>query len=1431
MMATSTPQALPSPPLSDGRKSPHNPVPADLTPLIESTYQSSELKFYVNGVLTVIKNPNPEWILLDWIRAQDGLKGTKLGCGEGGCGACTVVLQTGLPGGRIRHDAVNACLFPLVGVDGKGLITIEGLGSVKNPHPLQERVPKMHGSQCGFCTPGIIMSLYALIRNSYYDGKFHLTTSDVELRGHLDGNLCRCTGYKPILEAARSFVLEDLKGTIKDTPMGGKESEKSLETDLTETAKTTGEVKSSASCGRPGGCCRDKPGPSACSSSTPPEESKNKRSTPPPEEPEFLPYRPESEPIFPPSLRKHEPRPLCYGNRSKLWFRPVTLQQLLDLKSTYPQGKIVGGASETQIEVRFKKRDYRVSIYAADIPELRAYTAPETDAEVDALQELRIPANLPLTAVEDLCTALYRRMGRRASVLEALRKQLRYFAGRQIRNVASLAGSLATASPISDSAPVLMAAGASVVIQSRQSGVLQFPLSRWFLGYRTTALPEDGVITEIVIPLPSEGDMEITKAYKQAKRKDDDIAIVTSGMRIRLDADGKVDDVSIAFGGLAATTVFAENTQKAVLGRVWTDTATLEAGLDALLEDFNLPQGVPGGMAHYRRTLSLSMFFRFWHEANHDLGLATFDKNLIDEIHRDISSGSHTHTPRTGTKAVGKALPHLSALKHCTGEAEYLDDMPKQHNELFGAVVLSTQAHAEIVSVDWSRALEMPGVVNYLDKDSVPVGGNKWGPVKKDEVIFADGKVEYYGQVIGMICATSALEARAAADQVKVEYKPLPAIFTISEAINAKSFFDHGKELRKGDAVAGSLEDAFSKCEHVFSGISKVGGQEHFYLETQAAFAIPHMEDGSMDVYASTQNLMENQVFVAQVLGVTMSKINMRVRRMGGAYGGKESRSTPFACMVALAAQKLKRPVRIMLNRDEDISISGQRHPFQCRWKVGVNGDGRIQCLEADVYNNAGYSLDMSGAVMDRACTHIDNCYHVPNVWVRGWVCKTNTVSNTAYRGFGGPQGMYFAETIIFNIAEKLNLDVDELRLRNLYSVGQTTPFLQLITDDFHVPTMMEQLSKTSDFEARKLEVAEFNAKNRFRKRGIVRVPTKFGLSFATALALNQAGAYVKIYEDGSVLLHHGGTEMGQGLYTKMCQVAAEELGVSTDEIYNKESQTDQVANPSPTGASSGSDLNGMAVKNACDQLNERLAPYREKYGADAPLKTIAHAAYADRVNLAANGFWKMPRIGYQWGNWKDPMPMYYYWTQGVAVTEVELDVLTGDHTVLRADLMMDIGRSINPAIDYGQIEGAFVQGQGLFTMEESLWTGKGEIFTKGPGTYKIPGFSDIPQVFNISMLERDSSGNPISWESLRSIQSSKGVGEPPLFLGSTVFFALREAVKAARVMNGSGDVGLLLNAPSTAEKLRLAVADRLVEKAKVVLGRDQPEFFKHIED
>ncbi|KAI1205778.1 xanthine dehydrogenase [Annulohypoxylon truncatum] len=1436
-------EVLPQPPIAP--ISSLQPVPAPsaaeaLTPLIQSTYRTSELRFFVNGRSVVLSNPDPEWVLLDWIRAQDNLKGTKLGCGEGGCGACTVVLQTREKGRRLKHIAVNACLFPLVGVDGKSVITIEGLGTVARPHPLQERVAKMHGSQCGFCTPGIVMSLYALVRNSYQDGKFRLSASDIELQGHLDGNLCRCTGYKPILEAAKTFIVEDLKGDLIEETVSYPLAVDDVTDRLPGTAANGGECRASSngSCGRPGGCCRDSSRSSSKSSvgETSSQQSSVTQATsvssngkaPLPKD--FAPYDPTAELIFPPVLWGYQQQPICYGDGRKIWFKPTSLEQLIQLKDAWPSAKIIGGASETQIEVRFKKSEYRVCVYASDIEELSRFEGPQSDEELLALSEVSIPGNMSLTKVEEVCVTLLSKLGPRASALEALAKQLRYFAGRQIRNVASLAGNLATASPISDAAPALIAAGATVAVRTKKEGSYDLPLSNFFVKYRTTHLPANGVITHIKIPLPSPETLEVTKAYKQAKRKDDDIAIVTSGFRVRINEEGIVQQATFAFGGMAPTTTVAAKTQHIVQGKRWIDSNTREEAISALLEDFDLPFGVPGGMAQYRKALTLSLFFRFWNESISELGIAPLDHKPVQEIHREISTGTRDHFVASGTKVVGREMPHLSALKHCTGEAEYVDDMPQQKNELHCAVVLSTKAHAKILAVDWSIALKMPGVVGYLDKDSVSRENNNWGPIRVDEPLFAVDEVHSHGQTIGIVYAESVLQAQAAAAKVRVTYEILPAILTIDQAIKAQSFFEHGKQLKKGAAIQGSLDGVFAKCEHVIEGITKLGGQEHFYLETNAALAIPHIEDGSMELYASTQNLAENQIFVAQVLGVPMSRVNMRVRRLGGAYGGKESRSTPIACLVAIAAKKERRPVRMMLNRDEDIATSGQRHPMQCKWKVGTDANGIIQCLDIDIYNNAGYSLDMSGAVMDRACTHIDNCYHIPHAWIRGWLCKTNTVSNTAFRGFGGPQAMYFTESFMSAIAERLEVDIDELRARNLYKQGELTPFLQTIDIDFHIPTMLEQLSANADYENRKKEVGIFNSKNRYRKRGICKIPTKFGLSFATALHLNQAGAYVRIYEDGSILLHHGGTEMGQGLYTKMCQVAAEELGVSVDQIFNKDSQTDQVANPSPTAASSGSDLNGMAVKNACEQLNERLEPYRKQFGRDAPMSVIAHAAYRDRVNLAANGFWKMPRIGYKWGNYKDPLPMYYYFTQGVAITEVELDVLTGDHTVLRTDIMMDVGRSINPSIDYGQIEGAFVQGQGLFTMEESLWTRQGELFTRGPGTYKIPGFSDIPQIFNVSMLRHDSSGNAINWKHLRSIQSSKGVGEPPLFLGSTVFFALREAVKAAREMNSVKEP-LVLNAPGTPEKLRLAIGDEFVKRAAVVPKEGETNFFVRIEE
>jgi len=581
---------------------------------------------------------------------------------------------------------------------------------------------------------------------------------------------------------------------------------------------------------------------------------------------------------------------------------------------------------------------------------------------------------------------------------------------------------------------------------------------------------------------------------------------------------------------------------------------------------------------------------------------------------------------------------------------------------------------------------------------------------------------------------------------------------------------------------------------------------------------------------------------VAQVCNVAANKVVSRVKRLGGAFGGKETRSVQLTCIVACAAKKTGRPVRCMLNRDEDMMTTGQRHPFLCRWKVAVNKDGKLQALDADVFCNGGWTQDLSGAVCERSLTHIDSCYYIPNVHVRGCVAKTNTMSNTAFRGFGGPQGLFVGESYMEEVADRLGMPAEKLREINFYKPGEKTHFNQTLKD-WHVPLMYSQVQSESHYAARRAAVDKFNAEHKWRKRGLALIPTKFGISF-TARFLNQAGALVHIYHDGSVLVAHGGTEMGQGLHTKMTMVAAEALGVPLSAVFISETATNTVANSSATAASASSDLNGYAIFNACAQLNERLAPYRARLGPGASMHDVASAAYFDRVNLSAQGFYRTPDIGYVWG--ANEGQMFFYFTQGVAAAEVEIDTLTGDWTCLRAEIKMDVGRSINPAIDYGQIEGAFVQGMGLFTMEESLWFRggpmRGQLATRGPGTYKIPGFRDIPQVFNVSILK------DVAWENLQTIQRSRGVGEPPLFMGSAVFFAVRDALKAARRQwgmlprtlgkartvedvegegEGQGEDGFLsLESPATPERIRISCADPIVKRAWVRPREGEESFF-----
>ncbi|KMU77274.1 LOW QUALITY PROTEIN: xanthine dehydrogenase [Coccidioides immitis RMSCC 3703] len=579
-----------------------------------------------------------------------------------------------------------------------------------------------------------------------------------------------------------------------------------------------------------------------------------------------------------------------------------------------------------------------------------------------------------------------------------------------------------------------------------------------------------------------------------------------------------------------------------------------------------------------------------------------------------------------------------------------------------------------------------------------------------------------------------------------------------------------------------------------------MGGQEHFYLETQACGCYPKARgrgDGDLE-----QHSKPYRNYVANVTGVAANKIVSRVKRLGGGFGGKESRSVQLACICAVAAKKSKRPVRCMLNRDEDMITTGQRHPFLCHWKVGVTKEGKLLALDADVYANVGYSRDLSTAVVERALSHIDGVYNISNVHVRGYLCRTNTMSNTAFRGFGGPQGMFFAESFISEIADHLDIPAEEIRQINMYKPNEKTHFNQELRD-WHVPLMYQQVLDESDYAARGKAVTEYNKAHKW-SRGAWQ---SFRQNLVSLTFLNQAGALVHIYRDGSVLVAHGGTEMGQGLHTKIVMIAAEALKVPQSDVHISETATNTVANTSPTAASASSDLNGYAVFNACQQLNDRLQPYREKMP-NASMTELADAAYHDRVNLSANGFYKTPDIGYKWG--ENTGQMFYYFTQGVTAAEVQIDTLTGDWTPLRADIKMDVGHSINPAIDYGQIEGAFIQGQGLFTTEESLWhRASGHLFTRGPGAYKIPGFRDIPQIFNVSLLK------DVEWKTLRTIQRSRGVGEPPLFMGSAVFFAIRDALRAARKQWGVDDV-LSLWSPATPERIRISCCDPLVERGRV---------------
>jgi xanthine dehydrogenase large subunit len=762
--------------------------------------------------------------------------------------------------------------------------------------------------------------------------------------------------------------------------------------------------------------------------------------------------------------------------------------------------------------------------------------------------------------------------------------------------------------------------------------------------------------------------------------------------------------------------------------------------------------------------------------------------------------------------AVHAAVRHDSAIAHVTGAARYLDDVPTVPGTLEAALVLSPHAHARIRSVDLSACLAASGVVAAITAADIP-GRNDIAPIRTGEPALAADIVEYEGQPVAAIAAATLDQARAAAKLAAIDYEALPAVLTIEEAIARDSYVSPPQLMLRGD-----VEDALAGVPHRLAGELRCGGQDHFYLEGQIALATPG-ETTDMHVWSSTQHPTEVQHGVAHLLGLAFNAVTVEVRRMGGAFGGKESQATIIAGIAALLAWKARQPVKLRLPRDDDMRATGKRHPFLIRYDVGFDTQGHILALDLTLAANGGNVADHTPAVLTRALCHADNCYFLPNVRFRGLPCKTNTVSNTAFRGYGGPQAMLAIETIIEEIARRLGLPVYTVRRRNFYGIGRNdvTPYGMRVEDNL-IERVVDELDHAVGLAAWRREIVNFNHISPVVKKGLATMPVKFGISFNRP-ALNQAGALVHVYTDGSVVLNHGGTEMGQGLFIKVAQVVAEAFAIDLDHIRVSATSTAKVPNTSPTAASSGSDLNGMAALNACREIKTRMTEVAaDHFGVPADeivfdsnriyagnrslsFAELAALSWEKRVSLSATGFYRTPEI--HWDFATNTGRPFYYFVYGAAAAEVAIDTLTGESRVLRAELVQDCGRSLNPAIDLGQIEGAFVQGMGWLTSEELWWDGEGRLRTCGPSTYKIPGSRDVPPIFNVRLL-KDVPNRAAT------IFRSKAIGEPPLMLAISVWLAIRDAIASL----ADHKLAPRLDAPATPERVLAAIEELRARKA-----------------
>ncbi len=1244
--------------------------------------------------------------LLEYLR-KEGFTGCKKVCSEGGCGACTVILSRWIETQKkIEHIPVTSCLVPIPTVHKMQITTIEGIAKLTTDaiHPICDAFYQLGASQCGFCTPGFILALVARLENQKVFFKN-------ELEHIFDGNLCRCTGYRPILDAASVFCQDPLENS-------------EYSHDIRSWKKRLNKCKTLSD-------------------------------------------------VFPDEFKVPIEEFYIQGSESS-WIQPTALENL----TKYCQKKICNEnsklfAGNTDLGYLNKKNPtvYSKRISVNHVQELKRVEWLEKGLKIGAavtIEQLR----------NELEHSLPKIKGEQSSGLFALFNQCRFIGNNQVRHMGTVGGGIVNFSYYSDLIPVWVANRAEFhfILDGKERIVEVNNLYRPD-GTMNFDPQQEGLLVSILVPYSNPN--EVLSSYKYARRRLDSITFLSAGLYARINKQEEfLEEVIICFDGLGSPGIRAVKTEEVLRGKTW-DNELLHLSLNTLKEELNqaITNPLPGRFQQYQIRLGLGVLVRFYAKYHkHFFGKTyTYEEKLVSR-YPNVTHRANIKYNESKIGVLGKAIPHRNAKNQTTGKAKYTTDQ-NIPGCLYGALVRSPVACGTIVAIDAKKALQCAGVIGFFSAKDIP-GKNLFGFRVEDEEVLASRRVGYVGQILGILVAKSERAAKKCAALVQVNVKSEKPLLTIEDALEANSF--HGKP--EGYLIhQGDLETGFSESHVILNGEIKTPPQSHFYLESQCALVIP--KDDGFEIHSSTQSPSNVVDHISRVLNISKNKVEVRVGRLGGGFGGKQLRAGPIAAICAVASHHTEQPVKLSLDRHEDMAYCPGRSPTLAKYKVGFDKGGKIKFLDIQFYLGGGYTNDYSADITETATLLMDSCYYIPNVKVHGFCLKTNFGSYTAARGFGKPQASAIMENILDHGAVKLNLDPTYLRQTNLYKKGHLTITKTKIDNDV-AWLCWKRLLEKSRYKKLKIEVDEFNQKNKWLKRGIAAVSSKGNMGFIESDDINRGLAVVHILRDGTVSLNHSGCEMGQGINTRMAQVTANQLNVALENVDVTDTQSALIPNTPPT-TMVASDLIGRAIINACDELKEKLRKINGTF------QEKVKKAYIEGVTLSSTGVYTAPRLQYDYDKQEGDISYFFVW--GAALSIVELDIISGNFRLLKSDIVQDCGKSLNPHLDVGQAEGGFIFGLGLYTMEELLYGTDGQLITDNVSGYKIPSCGDVPLDWNIELLNYKPTGE--------GLHSSKGIGESNTQLGLSAYFAIKEAIRAARKDMGM-DPYFKMDFPASVERV-----------------------------